>query len=130
MLKDFPATVKILYVEDSHTSRLITQKLAERVGVVCETARDGVECCQKIRETPNDYQLILMDIAMPVMDGFDAAQLIRSQGFGIPIIAVTGLDSDDTEQKCFRVGMNGLTKKPLTVQKLKDLIQVHTKTHH
>jgi len=91
--------------------------------LVCETVVDGLECVKKISENPGEFSLILMDIIMPVMDGITAADQIRNSGLKIPIVALTGVPTNDMKQRCTTVGMNGFIHKPLTVPKLKELIK-------
>jgi len=117
------ATIKLLYAEDSEACRNIIKKFARCVGIVCETVSDGLECVKKISENPQEFSLILMDIIMPVMDGITAADQIRTSGFKIPIVALSGVPTSDMEQRCTTVGMNGFVHKPMTVSKLKNLIR-------
>jgi len=115
-------TITILYAEDNITCRNITTSIAKLAGIQCDTVPDGLECCKKIEENPQLYNLILMDILMPGMDGIDATERIRQLGYNIPIFAVSCVDSKDIIQRCTTAGMNGFLTKPLTVSKLKEVL--------
>jgi CheY-like chemotaxis protein len=116
-------TINVLYAEDSEFCRLLTSRTcAHLAGVKCDTVEDGIECCKKIEENPEQYQLILMDIIMPGMDGIDAAARIRNLGLNIPIIALSGVSTQDIKQRCATAGMNGFLSKPLTIAKLKKVL--------
>jgi CheY-like chemotaxis protein len=114
--------INVLYAEDSEVCRLLTSRTAHLAGVKCDTVVDGIECCKKIEEDPEHYQLILMDIIMPGMDGIDAAARIRNLGLNIPIIALSGVSTQDVKQRCATAGMNGFVSKPLTIAKLKKVL--------
>jgi len=115
-------TINILYAEDNLTCRNITTRMAKLAGFQCDTVQDGLECCKKIEENPQQYHLILMDILMPGMDGIDATERIRQLGYNIPIFAVSQVESKEIIQRCTTAGMNGFLPKPLTVSKLKELL--------
>lgn len=115
-------TINVLYAEDNDVCRMLTTKIAKLAGVQCDTVEDGLECCKKIEENPQQYDLILMDIVMPGMDGIDAAERIRQLGVNIPIVAISGVDTKDMKQRCSTAGMNGFLAKPLTIAKLKEVL--------
>jgi len=114
--------ITILFAEDSATCRLVNKKIASVAGVKCEMAVDGVECCKMVQKNPKQFDLILMDIVMPGMNGIEAAENLKSNGFKVPIIPISGVGTDEIKQRCVAVGMCGFLEKPLTVQKLKDLL--------
>jgi CheY-like chemotaxis protein len=115
-------TLNVLYAEDNDVCRMLTTRIAKLAGVQCDTVEDGLECCKKIEENPHSYDLILMDIVMPGMDGIDAAERIRQLGYNIPIVAISGAYTKDVKQRCSTVGMNGFLTKPLTISKLKEVL--------
>jgi len=116
-------TINILYAEDNIFCRNMTTSLiAKLTGIQCDTVKDGLECYKKVEENPEQYQLILMDVLMPIMGGIDATERIRQLGLNIPIIAVSHDESEGIEQRCTTAGMNGFLKKPLTISKLKEVI--------
>ncbi|MBF0611715.1 MAG: response regulator [Magnetococcales bacterium] len=107
------AGAKILLVEDNPINQQVAQEILQQVGMVVETASNGVEALQKATEAT--YDAILMDIQMPVMDGLTAARAIRSlpQGEKIPILAMTAHAMSDDRQSSLDAGMNDHIIKPI-----------------
>jgi len=104
-------TPKILVVDDSDTNRDLVQLVLRRAGARVEGAENGLDAVQAaIRES---FDLILMDMQMPVMDGYSATREIRAQGIDVPIIALTAFARDFDEQKCLAAGCNGHLTKPI-----------------
>lgn len=117
---------KILLVDDNDFNLEIALEMLESMGVITETAKDGAAAIQKVKEyIPKKYDAILMDIQMPVMDGYEATREIRRiEGLSIdklPIIAMTANAFDSDRQKAFEAGMNAHLSKPIGV---KDLYKV------
>ena len=81
-----------------------------------QTARNGKEAVETARR--NTFDLILMDMQMPVMDGYTASKTLRAEGFDAPIIALTADAMKGTEQKCRRAGCTGFLTKPIDMDKL------------
>jgi len=114
---------RILLAEDNDLNSEIATALLEEIGFVVERAVDGLQCVKKIEEQPaNYYDLVLMDIQMPNMNGFKATATIRSMKNGqkaqIPIIAMTANAFDEDRQKSLESGMNGHVAKPINVADL------------
>ncbi len=114
---------KILLVEDNEFNREIARYMLEHSNFIVEEAENGSECVNKLlKAEPGTYDLVLMDIQMPVMDGYTATKEIRnianSRISQIPIIAMTANAFEEDKQKCLRVGMNGHLGKPLDVEKM------------
>jgi diguanylate cyclase (GGDEF)-like protein len=113
----------VLLVEDNELNAEIATELLERVGFNVETAQDGKKAVMKFAEMePFHYDVILMDIRMPVMNGLDATNYIRNMGKKdsqtVPIYAMTANAFDDDMKKSIQNGMNGHLSKPIDVQKL------------
>ena len=109
---------RILLVEDNELNREIAIAILEETGMTIDTAADGIEAVNIINEAPDDkYDLILMDIQMPRMDGYTATREIRTlsnnKKANIPIIAMTANAFDEDRQKAFETGMNGHIVKPI-----------------
>ena len=102
---------KILLCEDNKTNQLIASKVLRKMGLDVDVANNGKEGLDLYRE--GDYQLILMDMQMPIMDGLEAAKEIRKTDQSIPIIALTANVTIKDNELCKEVGMNAFLTKPL-----------------
>ena len=114
---------RVLVVEDNELNSEIAQCLLEERGFEVDCVYDGAEATERIRTTkPGTYDVILMDIMMPVMNGLEAARAIRSMEredcHTIPIIAMSANAFDDDLKKSVECGMNGHLSKPVEVDKL------------
>lgn len=120
--------VKILLVEDNDLNAEIAVELLQEEGSTVDRAKDGVECVDMLEKAANGtYQLILMDIQMPVMNGYDAAKKIRRmddpQKADIPIIAMTANAFSEDKQAALDAGMNDHIAKPINMNVLVPTIQ-------
>jgi len=103
----------VLIIDDSETNRNVTSEHLSRGGYLIDTAGSGQEGIEKIAE--NDYDMILMDIQMPDMDGYETTRNLRQLGFTVlPIIAMTASSSVATLDKCIDSGMNHVITKPIS----------------
>ena len=114
---------RILVVEDNDLNAEIAQMLLEEQGFAVDRVSDGAQAVERIRTTePGTYDVILMDIMMPVMDGLEATRTIRSMEREdcrtLPIIAMSANAFDDDLKKSVECGMNGHLSKPVDVDKL------------
>ncbi|MCI8895335.1 MAG: response regulator [Lachnospiraceae bacterium] len=114
---------RVLVVEDNELNSEIAQYLLEERGFAVDCVFDGSQAVERIRTTdPGTYDVILMDIMMPVMDGLEATRAIRSMERAdchtIPIIAMSANAFDDDLRKSVECGMNGHLSKPVEVEKL------------
>ena len=115
--------VKILLTEDNDLNAEIATELLREEGCTVDRAKDGVECVDMLEKAANGtYQLILMDVQMPVMNGYDAATKIRRmddpQKAGIPIIAMTANAFSEDKQAALDAGMNDHVAKPINMNVL------------
>lgn len=114
--------LNILLVEDN----LINQKLATRIlnklGYTIDLANTGKEAVDLLKE--KDYQLILMDVLMPEMDGLEATQLIRKHNIHQPIIIA--LTANEERTICLKAGMDNYMAKPINLQLLVDLLKEYS----
>ena len=114
---------KILLAEDNNLNAEIAEALLERVGLKTERVEDGIQCVNRIMEMPaGTYDMILMDIQMPKMDGYKATQEIRrlpdKDKACIPIIAMTANAFEEDKRDAIAAGMNGHIAKPIDIEKL------------
>lgn len=114
----------VLIVEDNPLNQQITYRILKRLGYTSEIAENGVEGIEKL--ATSQFNLVLMDIQMPLMDGIEATKYIRSKSVGInpliPIIAVTANSDDETKQRCFEAGMNDFISKPIRIELLAEVL--------
>ena len=114
---------KLLLVEDNELNREIALEILKEAGFVVDTAEDGAVAVQKIKQAaPGQYDLLLMDIQMPNLDGYEATRQIRAlpdaEKANIPIFAMTANAFEEDRQNALAAGMNGHIAKPLDVPHL------------
>jgi len=124
--KEPTKALSILLVEDHPLNRKLTAAQLKKLGHRSSFAQDGRECLQLL--TREKFDLILMDLQMPVMDGYEAARRIRSGEAGssnrqLPIIALSADASSLAQERCMVAGMNDYYSKPLTMNNLKIALQ-------
>ncbi len=111
--------LKVLLVEDNKVNQQLALRFLERLGQKADLAANGAEAVEAAADT--SYDLILMDMQMPVMSGIEAARAIRN-GHGpssaAPIIAMTASASDEDREACHEAGMDGFEPKPITLKRL------------
>ena len=121
---------RILVVEDNEINSMIALKFLKNWGFVTELAEDGMVAIEKIKK--EEFDLILMDLEMPVMSGYEAAVQIRKlddpRKNKIPIIALTASAMLDIQTRIFNIGMNGFILKPFNPQELKKKIALLLET--
>ena len=113
----------ILLAEDNDLNAEIAETILERVGLKIERVEDGIQCVNKVEKMPvGTYDMILMDIQMPKMDGYKATQKIRhlpdKDKACIPIIAMTASAFEEDKREAIAAGMNGHIAKPIDVNEL------------
>ncbi len=103
----------MLLVEDNELNREVSRQLLEKTGAAVITAVDGQDALQHTRSRV--FDLIIMDLQMPEMDGYTAAAEIRRHQHTVPIIALTASVREEDRQRAFDCGMNGFLTKPLSL---------------
>lgn len=106
--------VRILVVEDNHVNQKVVTAVLRKRGFSIELANDGQEALQKL-ETSDTFDLVLMDVQMPVLDGLEATRLIRKEPRwnSLPIVAMTAHAMNGDKERCLEAGMNGYISKPV-----------------
>ncbi|MFN7010328.1 MAG: ATP-binding protein [Allorhizobium sp.] len=116
--------LRILLVEDNRVNQLVAMRFLDRLGQEVVVAGDGAEAVSIAKEQA--FDVILMDMQMPVMDGIEATRRIIAEGghcAATPIIAMTANASDDDRRRCIEAGMAGFESKPVTIERLRSVIQ-------
>lgn len=118
----------VLLAEDNDLNAEIAEFILEDMGLVVDRVEDGIRCVARMEKEPaGTYDLILMDIQMPHMDGYKATQAIRrladQKKAGIPIIAMTANAFEEDRKKALEKGMNGHIAKPVDIEKMKEILQ-------
>lgn len=111
----------ILVVDDSADLHLLMKRLLEKQGAVVETRSNGLQAVERLRDC--EYDLVLMDIKMPVMDGYTATTTLRKLGFSRPIVALTAHASHDDRQLCYQSGFDSYVSKPVDFPHLLDELE-------
>lgn len=120
--------VKILVAEDNEINAEIITELLDSIGIKCVIAEDGFEALKVFtEESPDEFDMIFMDIQMPIMDGYESARRIRAsnntRAKSIPIIAMTANAFEDDVKASMASGMNAHISKPIDFERLKSIIK-------
>ena len=118
----------ILLVEDNELNSEIAVEILNEYGFLVDTAENGAEAVEKVKKSkPGGYDLVLMDVQMPVMNGYEATKQIRALRdpalAGITILAMTANAFDEDRKKALECGMNGFLSKPIVIEELISTLQ-------
>jgi signal transduction histidine kinase/ActR/RegA family two-component response regulator len=111
---------KVLVVEDNHINQLITRKTIEKNNYSCKVVDDGFKALEILEK--EEFDIILMDINMPLMNGFETSRRIRQQGIETPIIALTAFDKIEITDEAIMAGINDIIVKPFEAVQLFKII--------
>jgi CheY-like chemotaxis protein len=108
--------MRVLVVDDIQSNRMLSARILEKRGHTVKTVVNGREAIEQLTE--EDFDVVLMDLQMPVMDGYEATRIIRNRAsrvrrHDIPVIAVSTVSECDGKKPCLEAGMNGYLAKPL-----------------
>jgi two-component system, sensor histidine kinase and response regulator len=119
------ASLRILLAEDNPVNQRLASRLLEKRGHSVEVAGNGREALEALKK--GRFDLMFMDVQMPVMDGFEATAAIRKledgSGFRLPIVALTAHAMKGDREKCLAAGMDGYLTKPIRPQELDEVLQ-------
>ena len=118
----------ILLVEDNELNSEIAAEILNEYGFLVDTAENGAEAVEKVKNSkPGNYDLVLMDVQMPVMNGYEATKQIRALAdpglAGITILAMTANAFDEDKKKALECGMDGFLSKPIVIEELISILQ-------
>ena len=115
-------SLSILLVDDSDVNLMVMSLMLKKLGYRADLAKNGIEAIVALEH--HSYDIVLMDIQMPEMDGLEATKIIRQRGFQDPkIIVVTSLNN--YREICLDAGADDFLTKPLDVRKLRDVMKCH-----
>jgi CheY-like chemotaxis protein len=119
--------LRVLLVEDNEVNRKVAARILDSLGCIVEVAVDGIEAVEAVGARL--YDLILMDVQMPRMDGYTATERIRelpSPACEIPIVAMTANALEGDREACLKAGMDGYVPKPVRREALREALVEHT----
>ncbi|MCM2282898.1 MAG: response regulator, partial [Bdellovibrionaceae bacterium] len=112
--------LRILIVDDSPDNQLLMKRMLDRAGAMIHVAANGMEAVCAASES--QYDAILMDMQMPILDGLSATRQLRERGYQKPIIALTAHALPEEREKCFLAGCDEHISKPVDFRKLKEIL--------
>lgn len=110
----------ILIVDDNRINQKVTQKILEKSKVICTIAENGKDAVEKVKQA--SFDLVLMDVNMPIMNGMEATKQIREFNQDIPIIALTAVEIKEMRDEIYQAGMNDIIVKPYDIHKFRHTI--------
>jgi len=117
---------RLLLVEDNELNQFVARGLLERAGATVDIAGDGQQAVDKLRADPGRYDVVLMDMQMPVLDGVSAARLIRDElKLTLPVLAMTAGVMESERDICMAAGMDDFIAKPIDVAQMLAVIARH-----
>ena len=118
---------RMLLAEDMEINREILTEVLKETGIIIDCAENGKKAFEMVTEAPKKYDIIFMDVQMPIMNGLEATRRIRCllalKGIRLPIIAMTANVFKDDVEACFKAGMDDHLGKPLDVEKVMETLQ-------
>ncbi len=126
---DTERRLRVLVAEDHPVNRAYMQAVLDKLGHEAVFSENGEAAVHAMHESPDDFDVVLMDLHMPVMDGFKAARAIRAMPAprgAVPIIALTADAFDESRDLALQSGMNGFLSKPAHLAQLRDALRAHT----
>jgi len=122
-IQEGPLRGHVLVAEDAKGNQVLIRLLLEKMGLEVEIVENGREAVE--RALQGKFDLIFMDMQMPVMSGYDASRMLRERGCRLPIIALTAHAMKEDEKKCVAAGCSGYLQKPIDREKLKEVLSTY-----
>ena len=116
--------IHVLVVEDNRINQIITRKTIEKNNYKCSVVDNGFDALEILEK--ENFDVILMDINMPLINGFETTKLIRLKGIAIPIVALTAFNKAEITEEALSVGINDIIIKPFDSFKLFEIIKILT----
>lgn len=119
---------RLLVVEDALCIQKILRAILRKIDVDVDIAENGEIACKKAEKSKEEgrpYEVILMDMQMPHVSGYEATRRLREKSWQIPIIAVTAFDTPQDRQKCIQAGCTDYVSKPITEMVLRETLAPH-----
>ncbi|MEW7291872.1 tetratricopeptide repeat-containing hybrid sensor histidine kinase/response regulator [Aquimarina sp. 2304DJ70-9] len=116
---------KILVAEDNKINQIVTKNLLDLIGYDCTIVENGFNALQMVKK--ENFDLILMDLNMPYLNGLEATKRIREFDTATPIIALTAAELSEVQEECMAIGMNDIINKPLNKNDLRNIISKNLK---
>ncbi|WP_229261973.1 PAS domain-containing sensor histidine kinase [Duganella guangzhouensis] len=118
--------LRLLLVEDHPLNQVVARGMLEHAGASVDVAENGQLAVDRLRDAAEDYDMVLMDVQMPVMDGYEATRHIRhTLGLTLPVLAMTAGVMQSEQDLCIAAGMNDFIAKPVDVEQMLDTISRH-----
>ncbi|WP_407333099.1 ATP-binding protein [Enterovibrio sp. 27052020O] len=121
--------LNVLVAEDSKANQMVVKLMLEKAGHQVILANNGQEAIELIDAAETKFDIILMDMSMPILCGIEATKQLRAKGCGLPIIALTANAMNEDKEKCLQAGMDDFVTKPIRSVVLKQALQRHTANH-
>ena len=120
------AGVHFLLVEDNHLNQAVARGILEHMGATLDVVGDGLQAVERLRTEALRYDIVLMDMQMPVMDGFSATHIIRTElRLTLPVIAMTAGVLASERERCMTAGISDFIAKPVVVEEMMAVIARH-----
>ena len=118
--------IRLLLVEDDQTSQKLIRLSLRKMDVDLTIVDNGYDCIEIVQK--QSFDIILMDIRMPIIDGYKTTKILRRAGLTTPIIAVTACVFEDDREKCISAGCNDYISKPVRIERLQEIINKYSIT--
>jgi CheY-like chemotaxis protein/HPt (histidine-containing phosphotransfer) domain-containing protein len=116
---------RVLLAEDNEVNRGVFRRMIQLLGLECDAVGDGAAAVAAVLDGPEPYDVVLMDVQMPGMDGLEATRKIRAAGATLPILALTATALRGDQERCLDAGMNSHVSKPVTLPELRAALEPH-----